>query len=91
MLAGQFAGEVFAGLEAATGDQFAVEIGKAQLQQWEGLGEGGAVVEDGIDTSAPSKSGWLRTTRLLLRIWLMSTRDGSVQPSDGQASSNQGR
>src|SRR5690606_26775078 len=47
-LAGQLAAEVFAGLEAPDGDGLPADVGKAQLQQRERLGEAGAVVENGV-------------------------------------------
>ncbi|MNH03688.1 hypothetical protein D3C79_629570 [compost metagenome] len=48
-LAGQFTAEVLGGFEAPTGDQLAIEVGKAQFQQRERLGEGRTVVDDRVD------------------------------------------
>ncbi|MNJ54426.1 hypothetical protein D3C77_498640 [compost metagenome] len=48
-LAGQFTAEVLGGFEAPAGDQLAVEVGKAQFQQRERLGERCPVVDDCID------------------------------------------
>ena len=47
--ASQLAAEVFAGLEAAIGQWLVIDVGKAQLQQGEGLAEWGAVVNDRVD------------------------------------------
>lgn len=54
---GQLAAEVLAGLEAAIGDEVAVEVGEAQFQQRERLREAGAIVDDRVDHQRAAEFG----------------------------------
>src|SRR5690606_7347784 len=53
----QFSRKIFAGLEAAAGDQFAVEVGKADFQKRKRLCKGRAVVEDRVDDQRAGELG----------------------------------